>query len=147
MSFKTALYLGKKSFDQPQILKDKQELQDFYQSKSPIVQAESKEMHPSAPITNSLYAKQLNSCPRLEWSNNKEVSEEVNFNIIFTQVKLSTDTAVKRLQPGWIYYSGKTSQVSNVSTVISVLVYASQHPVSQVDACSDSPRIVEEQTK
>lgn len=135
MGFQPALYLGKQSLDPPQILKDKQELQDFYQSKSPTVQAESKQMHPSSPITNSLFTKQLNSCPRLEGNNNKEACEEINFNVIFTQVKLLTDIAVKRLQLGWIYYSGKTPQVSNASTVIYVLVYASQHLMSQVDAC------------
>lgn len=126
--------------NQPQILEDKQELKDFYRGKSPTVQAESKEMRPSAPITNTLFTKQPNSCPRLEGNN--KVCEEINFNFIFMHVKLSTDTAVKRLQPWWIYYSGKTPQVSNASTVIYVLVCVSQHLISQVDACSDSPSVI-----
>lgn len=55
MGFQPALCLGKKNLDQSQILKDKQELQDFYQGKSPTVQAESREMHPSAPVTSNTH--------------------------------------------------------------------------------------------
>lgn len=51
MGFQPALYLGKKSLGQPQILMDRQEPKEFYQSKSPTVQAESKQINPSAPVT------------------------------------------------------------------------------------------------
>lgn len=51
MGFQLALYLGKKSLGQPQILMDRQEPKEFYQSKSPTVQAESKQINPSAPVT------------------------------------------------------------------------------------------------